>query len=400
MSIFRRKEQRSTGNWDALRGLDFGHGGSPFRANNIEQALRLAPVYAATSLIADTFSMLPCAGYTFGRSGVRERLKPQPELCWAPHPLPWLTHVEWKHQFATSYLLRGNAYGQITALDNMGRPSKIAWLNPDGVRVDETGRTPVYFYNEEEMDTTSLVHIPWYPKPGSVVGLSPISLFKSVIETGGSAGDFGHNWFKSGSMPSGHLKYNNGTLDNAQVPVVKARFKAAVAGGDVFVSGNDWDWKALSVTADEAQFLQTIKATATTVATIFRVNPEDIGGETGSSLTYKTLELDQIRFQIRTIQPMFTRLEAHMTRLLPDYQYVKFNPDAMIRTDLRSRMEAYGIQLDKAIATNPEVRALEDRAPLTPEELEMWKEMYQKSSPAPVSNSNNKVPTQAEGEDA
>ena len=393
MSLFRNSENRSTGNWDVLRGLDFGHGGSPFRANNVESALRLAPVYAATSLIADTFSMFPASGYTFDRSGNRVKLKPQPELCWNPHPIPWLTHVEWKHQFATSFLLRGNAYGYITALDDFGRPSKIAWLNPDGIRVDETGSLPVYYFNEEEIPRDTLVHIPWYPKPGSVVGLSPISLFKTVIEAGGSAVDFGHNWFKSGSMPSGHLKYGLGPLDPQQSQTVKARFKAAVAGNDIFVSGSDWDWKALSVTANEAQFLQSIKATATQVATIFRVNPEDIGGEGGNSLTYKTLELDQIRFQIRTVQPMTTRLEAHLTRLLPDFQYVKFNLDAMIRTDLKNRMEAYAIQLREAIRTNPEVRALEDLAPLTDEEIEIWKAMYQKAAPAPA------APAENEGDD-
>lgn len=387
MSLFHRKAEARSANWDILRGMDFAHDGHTFRASTTSEALRLIPVYAATSLIADQFSSLPYSGYEFN-SGASRKMTPQPELCWNPHVNPLFTRVEWLHQFATSWLLRGNAYGVITALDSFGRPSKIAWLHPDGVRVDESYTQAdhiVYEYNGQPLDITTLVHIPWYPAPGSSVGLSPVSHFRAVIETGGAAVNYGRNWFQSGARPSGHLKYGAGPLDPEASAEAKSRFKAAVASNDIFVSGNDWEWEALSIKPEEAQFLESIKATANQVAAIYRVNPEDIGGTPGSSLTYSTLELNQINFQTRTLLPIYTRLEHHLNKLLPNFQYIKFNPDALVRADLLTRMQAHEIGLRTYVETNGEARALEERPPLTDAEKKEAVLLYGKSTPAPVS---------------
>lgn len=376
MSLFRGGgiEQRS---WDVLRDFASGKG----YVSGSYSALSLSPVYAATAYIADAFSMLPIAAYS-DRGGGRRKLNPQPELMLTPHVHPLFTRVEWLHQGITSWLLRGNAYGVITALDDQGRPSKVVWLNPDSVRVDETKNPVEYWNGSVKLDLSTLVHIPWYPQPGSIVGLSPVGLFKRQIEMGGSAIDYGHEWFKSGGAPSGHLKYGAGPLDPEKSAYVKAKFREAVRGNDFFVSGNDWEWTALAIKPEESQFLATIKATANTIAAIYRVPPEEIGGEAANSLTYSTVELNQINFQTRTLAPIFTRWEHHLNRLLPRQQYVKFNPDSVVRTDLKTRMESHALALTHAIETNPEARALEEKPPLTPEEKAEWADMYKKTTPA------------------
>lgn len=378
MSLFRHGEQRSA-NWDVLRSFPNGS----VYTDATQQALSLAPVYAATSYIADAFSMLPLAAYS-DRGGAARRLTPQPELITSPHINSLFTRVEWLHQGCTSWLLRGNAYGVITALDDQGRPSKIAWLHPDAVRVDETKNPVEYYHHGKKLDTSTLLHIPWYPALGSVVGLSPIGLFKKQIEMGSHAVGYGAEWFKQGTVPSGHLKFNAGPLDPEQSAQVKDRFKAAVRGNDFFVSGNDWTWEGLTIKPEEAQFLQTIKATANVIASIYRVPPEEIGGEAANSLTYSTVELNQINFQTRTLAPIFTRWEHHLNRVLPKQQYVKFNPDSVVRTDLKTRMDAHAVALAHAIETNPEARALEERPPLTPAELAQWTDMYKKAAPVPA----------------
>lgn len=373
MSLFRNTENRDAAGWEALR--TFATGGGPLLGAGMKSALRLIPVYSATSLIADQLCVLPYSAYDVV-NGRRTKLDPQPELCTNPHVSRVHTRIEWLHQFASSYLLRGNAYGIVTAIDQRGNPTKTAWLDPDKVRVDESSATPGYYYNEKELDINTVIHVPCYPLPGSVVGLSPIGQFKAQMEGGMAASEYGSKWFRNGATPSGHLKYigriAGGVLTNEQSESVKDRFKAAVAGNDFFVSGSDWDWKALSVSANEAQFLQAIKATANQIAAIYHVDPEDIGGESGSSMTYSTLELNQIKFQVRALLPIFARLEAHLNMLLPGTQYVKFNADAIVRTELKTRMEAHEIGLRTGMETHPEGRALEDRAPLTGEEWEQW----------------------------
>ncbi|PRB69511.1 phage portal protein [Arthrobacter sp. MYb213] len=380
MSLFRRSsmETRSSSDgWLSVFGTGKGLDGS------MKSALRLVPLYAATSLIADSISIMPVNEYE-SAGGSTMKAKQQSTLLLDPHPAPTMTRIEWLHQFTSSFLLRGNSYGLITAIDDAGTPSKIAWLHPDSVQVDESGFFPVYRYKGEALDSTTVIHIPWYPMPGTVVGLSPISQFRQMLETGSMAERYGKEWFSNGSTPSGHLKYNKGSLEASDAAKVKSRFKQAVAGNDIFVSGSDWDWAALSVAPDEAQFLETIKATANQIAAIYRVDPSDIGGEAGNSLTYSTLEMNQIKFQTRALQPIFTRLEHHITRLLPESHYMKFNPDALVRTDIKTRTEVNKTNIEIGLLTQDEGRELEERPILTDKQKQEWQKHYGKNKPTPA----------------
>lgn len=354
----------------------WGQGDVSLSESAIDTAMRLIPVYSAVSLIVDSIAIMPAHIYETGPGGKRVELAVQPEIVESPHPNSLFTRIEWVQQFGASFLLRGNAYGYIVKTDQGGNATKIAWLHPDTVRVDESGPLPEYYQGETRLDKGRLLHIPWFPKPGSVVGLSPIGQFKAQFETSALASGYGRSWFKQQGVPKGHLKFAAGPLDTEQATVAKERFKAAVSGNDIFVSGNDWDWKALSVAPNEAQFLETIQAGATEIAAIYKVSPEDIGGKSGDSLTYSTLELNQLRLQTRALQPVFTRLEAHMKRILPPGQYYKFNADAMIRTDIKSRMEAYQIGLTAGIYTPEFVWGKEDIAPMTKKQRDAWKEQY------------------------
>ena len=340
-----------------------------------DAALRLIPVYSAVTLIADSIAIMPVHGYYDGAGGKRQKIQPQPLLVTNPNPNPRLTRIESMQQAVASFLLRGNAYGKPVAWDDFGYTTKIAWLNPDRVRVEDAGENTRYFYNEKLIEG-DLLHIPWFPKPGSAVGLSPIGQFREQFETSLAAGRYGKNWFRNSATPTGWLKWMQGPLQPKAADIAKERFKAAVTGGDIFVSGNDWDWKSLGLAPTDAQFLETIKANATDIASIFKVSPEDIGGSSGNSLTYSTLEMAQRRLQIRALQPIFTRLEVHVGRLLRDGQYMKFNPDAMIRTDTKSRMEAYQIALNAGIYRQEDVLDLEDMPYWTKPQKAAWKEMY------------------------
>jgi hypothetical protein len=66
---------------------------------------------------------------------------------------------------------------------------------------------------------------------------------------------------------------------------------------------------------------------------------------------------------------------------------VKFNLDSVARADLKTRMESHEIALRIGLETNPEGRALEDKAPLTPDEIDQWQNLYAKRAPAPVTTS-------------
>ncbi len=370
----------------------WGSGGSPSsdilggtNSSVAESGLRLIPVFAATSLIADLVSTAPLRVFRESSDGTRVLLPSQPQLV--TNPAPYGSRIDWLHQAMSSLLLRGNAYGYITAVDGQGRPSQIQWLNPDDVGVIEEQvdwfHRPTYYWRGRPLDYDLVVHVPAYTFPGSVVGFSPLALFKLQIETGLRAQKHGDDWFKNGANPSGQLKNMQRTISPDEAVAVKSRYKAAISKRDVFVTGADWDYKAMSVNADESQFLQTIKANATQVAAIYRVSPEDVGGETANSLTYKTLEQDQTKLTNRTLGVWCSRIETVLTDLLPRPQYARFDLDKLARGDMTSRMIAHTAALSAGVETLDEARAAEDKPPLTPDQVAQWQEWFRTAASMP-----------------
>ncbi|MHA7275359.1 phage portal protein [Arthrobacter sp. Hz1] len=370
--FFGRSETRAI---DPTAGVLGGFATGNMSATSMKRALHVVPAYAATSLIAESLATVPVGVKEIKSDGSRATPR-QPGLVINPNPNPVGSRVEWIHQYVTSLKLQGNAYGVVVAIDKWGIPEKIQWLNPESVNVDESKPSPEYFHHGQRLDKSTLVHIADYVLPGSVVGLSPVSLFRQQLEMAERAQEFGSNVYRSSGIPSGHLKNKEKTLSFMESSVVKSRFKSAVHNNDVFVSGNDWDYTSLGMSVADSKFLESIKATANQLAAIFKVPPEEIGGESGGSLTYSTVELNQLKFTMRALQPPAVRLETHMNRLLPPSQYMKFNLNANVRGDLKARMDAYKLGLESGVYTLAQVREFEDFQMLSGEEIEQWQKWF------------------------
>lgn len=340
-------------------------------ASDPDRVQRLVPLFAAQRLIADQFAACTLHGYRARPDGTRERLADQPKLLTSPSPHRSL--VAWKFELITSLLMHGNAYGLITSTDAAGWPQSIEWLSPQECAVDESKRQrPYYFFRGKEINPASVVHIPWFVRPGKWAGLSPLECFQVAFEAGDYAQGTSRDWFRNGAVPSGHLRNTAKTLKADEATTAKSRFKASIAGRDVFVTGNDWEYASIGVTADQAHFIDQLRLTATQIASIYGIPPEMVGGETGSSLTYATVEQNLLNFATLTLRPWFERVEEHLSRLLPNRQYAKFNIDGVVRADIKTRMESHEIGLRTGVETLAEARALEDRPPLTDEQKADW----------------------------
>lgn len=351
--------------------------------DSMHSSIRLAPVYASVSLISDAISTCALNGYTnTGPGGGKKR--PATALLDDPG-VNGLDVTAWLSQCMTSLLFRGNAYGVIAGYDSAAWPTKVQWLYPDHVEVDEREAHPVYRVGGQVIDPSMIVHIRGMTFPGSVVGLSPVSLFRRQMETGLRIDKYKHDWYDNTSAPSGILQNVSRPLNAGEAQEAKSRFKSAVENHDILATGNDWSWNAIGPTAAEAEFLEATKATATTIASIFHVNPEEVGGEVASSLTYKTLEANSVNFAQRACSPWAIRIERALTALLPRPQYARFNLDSLVRVERGARMAADQIALVNGIQTLEEIRANADSPPLTADELEFWQKYYGAGSkPVPV----------------
>jgi HK97 family phage portal protein len=323
-----------------------------------EQALRLVPVYGAARLLQDGVSSLPLDEYT-GRGAGRRAVPLSPVFARTNDPG---TTQAWVAKAVASLVLRGNAFGLPTSYGRDGWPSRVEWLHPDDVQiVDDEAFVPQWLVGGQPVE--NLIHIPNFVVPGRTLGLSPIGAYKSTIETGLYAQEFGRDWFKNGATPSGVVSVD-AEVDEEQAGLIKSKFKNATKNREPVVMGRGWDYKAVSVAADESQFLATIKATATQVAAIYGVPPEKIGGEAGSSMTYSTVEQHALDLQQDGFRPYITKLEAAFTDMVPRPREVRFNVDAGIRMSTADRWKVHRDQIGSNAMTINEVRALNDLPPV------------------------------------
>jgi HK97 family phage portal protein len=328
-------------------------------------ALRHSAVWAAVRMRADMVSTMGfyCWRNNPGDAG-RSRV-PVPIVLRSPSGSR-MDMTEWLYSSQVSLDLRGNAYGVILARDGFGRPSQIELVDPDKVVVHQAkDGTVTYTIHGQKFTADQVWHEKQNTMPGQAVGLSVIAYAAWTISSGLSAERFGLDWFRNGAFPSGHLKNIARKLEATEALAIKERFVDSVAQRQPFVSGMDWDFKALTVNPNESQFLETIKASVSDVARFFSMPAEMIGGSSGSSLTYANVEQRSIDFLTFHLDPTLVRRETALSRLVADPIYVQFDRDNLLRTDMLNRYKAYHFGVTARVLTPDDARAAENRPPLT-----------------------------------
>lgn len=364
---FRRKEEKR-----AITYQDFWGSGADLdviRANSVDKALTLAPVFAATRLLSHGVASLPLETF--------RKIKGQTEQIDTPvlftDPSIFGGPYEWVQRAVVSLLLPGNAAGFITQFDNQGFPRQVEWLNPDEMTVADdraVARAQWYWLGRPVQpwlgrdSAGELIHIPWYVLPGRIKGLSPIQAFSQTIEGGLYAEQFARNFFKNDGVPSGVLETDQ-QIDQEQAKTIKDRFKQAAKGRDTVVLGAGATYRPISIPPEDAQFLETIRANATTIAAIYGIYPAElIGGDTKDSMTYSSVEQQSLNLATHTLRPVLSKLEQHFSQMLPRGQFVRFNLNDLLRADIKTRFEAYQIGLQNGFLEVPEIRDSERLGPL------------------------------------
>ena len=325
------------------------------------RALQLASVYSANRLLAQSVSTLPLKAY---RRGTEARIPMANLPALFDELVTYGELVPWLHRCTVSLGLRGNAYGYKVRRDGFGFPTLVEWLDPTTIVPDERVGKTGWLVNGVEVAREDIVHIPLFPLAGQRVSPSPIASFAATLGVGLQAQSYASDWFANGGFPPGTFKNQQVVIDPEDAAVIKSRLVQSIRDRAPLVYGKDWDYNAITVPPEEAQFIETMKMTTNQIAAIYGIPPEMIGGESGSSMTYANVEQQQINFVMFTLRPWLVILEHAFSALLPDRQYVRFNADALIRADLKTRWEVNKIRVDMGESNVDEIRTQEDKPPL------------------------------------
>jgi HK97 family phage portal protein len=334
-------------------------------------ALRLGACLAAGRLLASNISGLPLNVYRQTADGKRQL--PLPSLFAKPSAQGNLH--DWMFRAVTSLVYRGNAVGVVTSRDRLEYPTSVEWLDPANVLcMDRLQMTPMgapgsftnpkWFYLGEHIPSEDIVHIPWFQLPGRVWGLSPMGAYATTVSTGLAAQKFTDDWYRSGGVPTGRFKNTTKEVDQPTALVVKRRLMQAIAAHEPIVHGNDWEYTPFTISPNEARFIETMQLSNSTIAAIYGIPPEMIGGTTGGSMSYSSPEQRQIELVSFALSPWLSLFNAHFTDLIPRGQFVKINPDGLIVADMKSRIEY--AEKSRLIGLNnlDELRDMQDWAPI------------------------------------
>lgn len=363
-----------------------------------EQALRLGAVWQCIDLLAELVSTLPIDQYRRVGSGLPQPMVSAPLLV---DPIGDGSGFEvWCRQVMESLLLRGNAFGFITALDDQTYPRNIEVLHPDRVslrRALNFGPVDWFLDNKliEKYPDGPLWHLAAYNSPGSPVGRSPIRYGAETIGLGVATRKFGAQWFGDGAHPTSVIEHDTEPMPSeSEATRIKQRILSVLHDNrEPLFMGGGWKLKAIQVSPDESQFLETAKANADDVARFFFRRPPGEGGQ----VTYANVEARSIDLLTYTVNGWLVRLERALSRLRPRGQFAKFNAGALLRTDLKTRYEAHVLAVRGGIATPNERRELEDLPPHPDGNQLLWPPFATKSGTDEAEEPTE--PAAAEGSD-
>jgi len=325
-----------------------------------ERATYLTPVFASIRTIVDYVSTLTPRFYRPDRPGAVKEISP-PEL-FRNIELEYGTE-NWLGQAMYATVTDGNAVGLVPATSGYGGnlPLMIEWVRDWSPVNDEHGN-PWWYLNGQQTPGNRVAHIPWLVPEGRLLGMSPIQHYASIVAAGLSAQEYA-DVKRGGGIPPAVLKNMMQVLDPKAAEKVQSRAVTSFASGKPFVTGKDWDLSIVSVPPAQAQFIETLKLTASEIAAIYGLDPREVGGNAGDSLTYSNDE-SRARNRAHNMRPYIKRLELAVARWLPGGQFMRLDVAETIRPDIKTQTDIIGAKLKDGRLSLNEALALDDRPPV------------------------------------
>jgi len=348
---------------------------------NERSAMQMTAVYSCVRILAEAVAGLPLHLYRYTESGGKEKAIDHPlYLLLHDEPNPEMSSFVFRETLMTHLLLWGNAYAQII---RNGKNEVVALypLMPNKMSVDRDEHGQLYYTyqrsNEEAptmkgssviLKPSDVLHIPGLGFDG-LVGYSPIAMAKNAIGMAIACEEFGAKFFANGAAPSGVLEHPGTIKDPSRVREAwQSQFGGSSNSGKVAVLEEGMKYTPISISPEQAQFLETRKFQINEIARIFRVPPHMVGDLEKSS--FSNIEQQSLEFVKYTLDPWVIRWEQSIMRslLTPEEKktyYVKFNLEGLLRGDYQSRMNGYAIGRQNGWMSANDIRELEnlDRIP-------------------------------------
>ena len=322
----------------------FGYQTKSGQAVNNTTALSIASVHACVRVIADGIAGLGLKLYKDdGQS--RSQIVVHYATALTNEPNPYQTKYDFVKYMASHLALTGNAYAFINRdVRNIGTelhpiaPQYVTPVMQDGLlfyKVSLAGYPSM-------VPATEMLHFKGMCGDNPLVGLSPVVLHAETLgidlaAISQSAGVYKNGVLKFLLTSDAQIKIDQaGPLKKSLDDVIDGASRSAVLPNGIKM-------EKLSLSPEEAQYLETRKFSSEEIARIFGVPASMIGAKDG---TMGSVEQEYQDFYARTLMSYAINIEQEMARkLLTENDkltyYFKFNFNSLLRASANERADYY-----------------------------------------------------------
>jgi len=284
-----------------------------------------AVVHRAVRMIAENAASCTFLVY----EGMMERdAHPLSQLLARPNPKQ--DGASFFEALYTHLLLAGNAYVEGVTLDSAVR--ELYALRPDRIKVvpGPDGWPDAYDYtvtgrsvrfDQTSSDVPPILHLTFFHPLDDHYGLAPLEAAAVAVDTHNAAARWNKALLDNAARPSGALVYSgpDGTvLSDSQFDRLKREltdtYQGATNAGRPLLLEGGLDWKAMSLTPKDMDFLEAKNSAAREIAFAFGVPPMLLG--IPGDNTYANFQEANRVFWRQTVLPLVSRIGAALVQWL------------------------------------------------------------------------------------
>ena len=359
-----------------------------------EGYMQNAVVFRCVRMIAESAASIPFLLYDRDHE-----IEDHPLLTLVRRPNPVSTGTDLMESWYGHLLVSGNAYLEAVALD--GELRELHALRPDRMKVipGPEGWPEAYEYSvggrsalldgEPVEGVRRVLHMKLFHPANDHYGMSPIEAAATAIDIHNTAAKWNKALLDNSARPSGALVYSarDGNLTPEQYERLKheleSNFQGAQAAGRPLLLEGGLDWKSMSLSPKDMDFMEAKNAAAREIALAIGVPPVLLG--IPGDATYSNYQEANRAFYRQTVIPLALRTAralsdwfCHPVRTAArsgaaqtrDLAQLRFEPDLDAIEALNPEREALWARLEKtSFLTLDEKRAAigYDPAPARPE---------------------------------
>ncbi len=336
-----------------------------------DSAQSVGACYAAVALIAEAIGSLPLRLY---------RKDGDDRAAATEHPLHTVLHrapnasqsaTEFWEWMVSSMLLTGNAYAKVTR----GFDGQVRSLDPmvtDRVTIMRKGETIAgYEYTNrdgvrERLLPAEAFHLRHRAGSDPLVGVSPISAARAVIQLAQAEAQHGQSTFDNGTKASGIITMP-GKLRHEQRQAIATSWASQYAGGanagKVPIMEEGSSFVPISLSLADSEWVASRRFSVEEVARIFKVPPVLIGDLSHS--TYSNSVAMDMFFAKHTLGRHLSAIEGAINRQLLTPQaartmYAEFSLEGLLRGASTERAAFYSSAINDGWMLRSEARKLEN----------------------------------------